>query len=251
MIRQPIKLVLLIENISGFYRNYVLFGNMHQIIIILRTLVEITLALACFYYFEGFNIPTFSYDILDYYASNIYSLIMLVLPLSDSKDFKKLMMYFNLFMSYFPCDQIYSKKTNRKERKIMLFYIFYISTIFCGDMTYFYLFGEDLMKGIKSVYVFVGFEVFLYIGYLRFMNEFGVIYCFLSLIAEQLDCIIRSINEELKETESRCSVGGSLVTLKTKLQLFDKWSAAYATVSKISNLFNLIFGFQVSSILFS
>lgn len=243
MIRQPIKLTLIVENIVGFYRNYSLFGKMDQSVIMLRTVVEIVLILSSFYFYEGFLYFPSNSGSIYFLVTNIYSLIMLIITIHHSKKYKLMLLYFNLFMSYFPSDQIYSINTNRNEKKLMILFIMYNVFTLCLDLTYYCVYGPYFIVE-KSAFIYWMYELILYIGFFRFLCEFFVINCFLSLMSEQIGCIIRSVNVEVKQ-RAMLRTSHRRSSAESTLQLVDKWSAAYVTVTKISKLCNQIFGFQV------
>lgn len=216
---------------------------MHQKLIVFRTIIEITLIIVSLWFHKNFSRAVLGPEIWCYYALNIFSLITLVLTIYQSKNFTKLLMHFNTYASNFPADQTYLKNVDRKKKILMFVFIFYNAIKCTGDMLYYVYIDDLVLDDISVIYCYL-FEANAYMCYLRFLYEFPVIYCFLFLIAEEINCITRSVNEEIEQQAFQSKINSSLCS-KLQLLLFDKWSASYAIVAKISKLCNVIFGLQV------
>lgn len=182
--------------------------------------------------------------IIYYTVSNIISLIILVLSIYHSNNFKKMVVLLNTYKSYFPTDQIYFNNLGQ-SKKILMYYFILHNVIKLSGYMCFYAFDFNLK--LESIYVYVYFlcEANTYICYQRILCEFPVIYSFLFLIAEQINCITRSVNKQIEEPKQSKVDQKLRSKIIIELQLFDKWSATYATVGKISKLYNVIFGLQV------
>lgn len=246
MIKQPIKFILILENVFGLYRNYVLFGKMQKTLIIVRTVVEVALMLTGLLLF-----PIISTSYLQMFyrsVTNICFIVLSVSPIYFSEKFTKLLIHFNSFASFFPTDPMYALKTNRLKKIFMCEIIIYISSEICLGIWYYVLIATKMSSEYIFNWITFLFELNMRISYIRFYSEFTVFYYFLSLLAEQIDCIVRSVNAELlkQQGEQHYHVGGRHCT-DIQLHLFDKWSAAFATISKISKLCNLVFGIEVAS----
>lgn len=247
MIEKLIKLLLIFENIVGIYRNYFLFGKANQKLIILRNIVETVVACAClrvsilFSYDLG-AVTEICYQI----AINLNSLSVLVLSYYHRENFKKCFMHFNNYKAYFPNDQIIFKNLEKKNKVIMFVLIFVFTFQLCTDVCETYLDSEynDVASQMSGIVYYI-FKINSYIAYLRFIYECAVIYCFIFLIGESIGCITRSIENEIQRKKIQILRNGQ-IRHQIQLELFDKWSAAYATIAKISKLCNAIFGLQVS-----
>lgn len=249
MISQPFKYILIVENILGIYRNYLLFSFFFQKLVIFRTIVEIALLFGSFYFRHCFvdAYLEIGSTICYYSVLNVFSFNILILPIYHANNFKKLLLYSDKYMSYFPRDHMYFKNTNRKKKILKYFFILYIILKFSSHFL-FYVYDSHRHLEMEQMlfYVFYFFEANIFICYQRVISQFIIIYCSLFLIAEQIDCIVRSISEQLEETKQRKLEQRRPTIIEP--HFFVKWSAAYGLIEKISKLCNVIFGLQVTSI---
>lgn len=247
MFRQPIKLILIVENVIGLYRNFIYFGKIHQCFIILRTFFEIYMVLASFASRINFNLSLITTKFFHYYASFLYSVIILFLTIYHSKSFKKLLLHINTFNNYFTADQVYINKLNFLKKGIIFTIIYYI-TLKCVLIIWYnvYYSSRDKNVPVYNIMHYL-FMVNSFICAFRIIFEFTVISCLIMLQAEQVDCVTRAINKEITHRVQQQNVDQ---TFGIQIQhQFDKWSAAYVTISKISKLCILIFGLQVGALL--
>lgn len=177
---------------------------------------------------------------LIFYTNTINSTGFIILSLYKSKKYKQMLKYLNMNHFNFKADQRYDKNlaiilTIVKVSLLMLFVL---------EASFFVV--ARLFNSVDVTNTIILFVAYIYYAAMqmcdvRFFFEFFALFSILNVMSEQLASITRSVQEFEVVGKGRIPDD----EYKEKLNVFDKWSAAYTNVAESSKLFNNVYGLQV------
>lgn len=238
-----------VENVFSIYRNYIFYNKFTRTLVLLRIIYEIIFVILNIIHVTR-KINAFR-NIIYTYLNALYSILTLILAIYHTGTYKKLVMYFKSFDMYFP-------KSTQPIQKFVALKVFVATELVLILLDLFSFCHVKFFQLRGSFDIGFIYDLILFICVckcrLRFIFETCVMSYTVDSIGEQLVVIIKAIKDEAVVRRHYGEVNDAFVyapsitvrgVCKNQLQLFDTWSAAYATIRKCSELGNNMFGIQV------
>lgn len=152
---------------------------------------------------------------------------------------------------YFPRTSNIKKMTIRK-RIIIFLLVYYVLLRLVGGFYLFYKFlYEELKNTGVSMIFYVLSEIINYVTNFTFILEHVVVWVLYISIADELNCFVHLVSEEMKNKIMQSEVKPShYISLNRNVKIFHKWISVYEVIEKAANLCNEIFCWQVSFVIF-
>lgn len=236
-----LKFIFFVENLLCVFRNVSFVGRITQVFVFLRVFVEISLATfngilrSCYY--KRFEMKS---EMLFFFSSITSSIIIILLSCYHSKNFKQLLTHLNDNHSYFKSNSEYRRKLKNIQYCAIIissiFFVFGTVTFIYSDFIHHY----DL-PGVNVVLIYLLHFNLASCDY-RYVFEYIMLGVVLEVMAEQLDCINRSVDDV------KANILPELAVSQDTLKAFDEWCLTYTNIKEASKMFNNIFGIQVGTL---
>lgn len=238
-----LQIITLVENVLGIYRNHLLFKNITRILIYLRIIFEILLIILNLVNYTINVKSDISYLFL-FHLNAANSIVLLLLPIYKAVPYKQFLVYFKSIFLYFPTQREQTKITKNIQKVLLLTVLSYLLL-----KLVFHLYYLPLNDAHYPFILMLILTVDIFTYEMRFLFEFYIMCCGSSAMADQLAVIMEAIAMETEKVNSVCEHGSNSNSqdCERRLLQIDKWSTAYATTKKFSELYNSIFGFQVNT----
>nr|WCC57965.1 gustatory receptor 34 [Papilio polytes] len=250
-ILKSFKMLLVIGNLLFLFRNMSLVGLRIRMIMIFAIIVTISVAFYnCFvivYYSLYFHVG----DCINILMVFLNSLILILFSCYYSKRFDRLIICFNKHSSFFTKDELYLRRIKKRNVVMITFFILFvilkIILVFLGTKYYF------LLRKRFSVFMSMCLRLNTVFNDVRYFYEYLLLYTLLGLISDQLDCVIRSIDRDvhISSTPDRIEVNTiRLSMIQTEYEKnIEQWSLIYSGIANTTDMFNNIFGVQITIML--
>nr|WCC57845.1 gustatory receptor 34 [Papilio machaon] len=253
-ISKPFKMLLFIGNILFLFRNISFVGTRIRILMIFGIFVEISVSIYNCYLIASFYLYHHLSDCINIYMVFCNSLIFIFFSCYHSKKFQNIIICFNTHSNFFNKDELYLRKIEKRNPVVMIIFILFVAlkTIFLFVNTkYYYILIKEF-----SVFLTICFRVNKLFNDIRYFYEYLLLFIILALISDQLDCVIRSIDKETKYISShpeRNDVNNIIFTVESDSyeNNVKLWSQIYSSIADTTDMFNDIFGVQMTVMLFS
>ncbi|XP_075973570.1 uncharacterized protein LOC142974884 [Anticarsia gemmatalis] len=247
----PIKYLLYLQNFTCVFRNFRSYKLCGRVLISIWATLD-TISILC-----NMVISAISDDLLELKAQTIYffsvtgfSVALIILALYHSKTFHHLLRNFDTYHSLF-ADSIYSDNLLKAQKTITTFVVLFCSTKIAAYVYAQREMNQNVMMPERKFATFYMFNVIV-CDY-RYLFEFFLLHGILYVIAEQVNVITRSIDNELLRTstkEHNDGVNETVVAVREDRQKkFEMWITAYKNISYNSKLCNYIFSTQLTIML--
>lgn len=226
------------ENVLFIFRNITYFSKFYRVLVCLLIIAEICLTVTNGLVKLGqFSIRNKS-DTVYYFSALINSTVIVILSCYHSKNMKKLVAHLNANDSQLLVDSDINNKTKHEHTQQILNIL---SILFCAIKLFLVLHYRNLRQSSNNYFLTFICEINYVMCNCRSMLEYFVISNILSILSEQLEYIICSINEVTVNNDSE----GVIIETQDQLSKFEQWCNIYLYVSEASKLLNSIFGIQV------
>nr|WCC57746.1 gustatory receptor 34 [Papilio dardanus] len=251
---KPFKILLVIGNVLFLFRNISFVSKRIRAIMIIAIIVEISISIYNCYIIAYFCLYYHLSDCVNIYMVFWNSLVLIFFSCYYSEKFKKLLISFNEFNSFFIKDEFYSKKNNNRNPILIIFFILFVITkivlIFVTRKYY------NPLRRKFSVFFAVCLRINTLLNDIRYFYEYFLLYAILGIISDQLDCIIRSVDKEIKYNSSYLEkIQVNHIKLSIKTISYEKnvkqWSQIYSGIAESTDKFNDVFGIQMTIMLIS
>nr|WCC57904.1 gustatory receptor 34 [Papilio memnon] len=252
-ILKPFQLLLFIGNILFLFRNMSLVASRIRMTMMFAIIVEISVEIYnCFvivYYSLYFHVG----DCINIFMVFWNSLILILFSCYSSKRFEKLIICFNKHSSFFMKDELYLRGIKKRNLIMIIFFILFVilKIIFLYLGSKYYL----LLRRRFSVFISMCLRLNAVFNDIRYFYEYLLLYTLLGLISDQLDCVIRSTVRDVHISSNPDRTEVSNITLSTIQTEYEKnieqWSQIYSGIANTTDMFNDIFGVQITIMLIS
>ncbi|XP_069358838.1 uncharacterized protein [Maniola hyperantus] len=248
------KLIVFTGNLLCVYRSYCSISFVRRCVVWVRILIELTVILAyistLIVYLEE-NISRLIYIFL----TLISSFCIVLLACYHCKDFKNLTKLIEENHAYFIKDKKYCENLNKKYKFVVIAMTAYTFLSLSLCINFHIIMYHSSIKGSK----YMIYSIYTFICNIRYMFEYITLYSILFILSEQLNCITRSICKNrlaiMIETKQISilnykSTGGK--TRRDSIQeiiTFEDWTSFYTNMKDCSNIFNTIFGVEITIVL--
>lgn len=240
---QIIKFFVTLENVVGFYRNYMCFNKLTKSLALVRILFEISILFLSILYQK----PQNKYEHAHYLMTSLFSFVIAIIALYNSKKFKEILALFGTASAFFPNARISdSIKMKFRVKVIIGFLIWYALVHLSGSIIFVHMFEKKDERDLP-MFMYFCFNMENFLSDFRFMLEFGVVWSIYISISDQINCIIKAINDEISYKQVQNLTGAkTCISVYRSVKFLDKLSEAYEVIEKIANLCNNMFYLQVS-----
>nr|WCC58019.1 gustatory receptor 34 [Papilio xuthus] len=244
---KPFKMLLIIGNILFLFRNICFVRTRIRVLMIFVVFLEISISIYNCFIIAYFYLYYHLSDFINIYMVFCNSLIFILFSCYYSKKFQKLIIYFNKYSYFFTKDELYLRNIKKKNRIVTIIFILFVilkSIFVIVSLKFYYLLRREF-----SVFLTMCFRINSFLHDIRYFYEYLLLFSLLSLISDQLDCVIRSIDKEMEYISS------NLETFAMKTESYEKniklWSKIYSGIADTTDIFNDIFGIQMTIMLIS
>ncbi|XP_068632190.1 uncharacterized protein [Battus philenor] len=243
---KPIKHILLIGNFLALFRN-ISFCNskLRVVIMILFAIVEISLTIlncviiAYYHFYNNFA------DILQRYIILFNSVLFITFSCYYSNILKKLMISFEKNSSMFVEDSLYLKKIKMFERVTIFIFMLFVAlkVVYIGLNTMYY---HKVEEGLP-IFIILFIQLNSSLSNIRFFYEYCLMCTLLFVIADQLECIVRSMEKDINLVNGTYEMVETNNTnvIQDKIGRTAQWSKMYCCVAGETDIFNTIFSLQI------
>ncbi|XP_068632191.1 uncharacterized protein [Battus philenor] len=246
-IMKELRTFVLYENILFIFRNISFSSTKVRILMFCALAAETLLSVTNGVVSGYFYIFAHKTDLLYFYIALGNSILFIFFACYHSQLFKKLSICFDRNKNFVMNDSMYLKNFGRGRKFLVLILILYVVleiAFAAQNSRYSRLKGHELVFSIGVI-----FQINASIWHIRFLFEFIFMYSILYFMSEQLQCITRSV--ERKKTLMPLIYDPKKMDVSPKvdnqyLNEISQWSLAYTYLTEASNLFNRIFGMQMT-----
>lgn len=241
-----LKLLSVTESTFGIHRNYCLFSKFKTLLTWFQIFIEIIIIIYSTIFFQIVFQSHTNKQTLLFIAHTISSFSTTILALYNSKKYKKLKSAIKNNHYRFISDTVYTQKLSRTYKTLIFLLIIYYSLRLVLEtyMMTVYWHPNTIDNILFSIYYF-----YLIVCKLRFSGQYVVTYVIMFLLSEHIKCMIRSLSKErnLKSILHEDEDSNDIEIIPQDVTSFDDWTTLYMNIKECSNLFNMVFGVQVST----
>lgn len=232
---KQLNFVFTVENFLIIFRNAIFFSKLKRSLVFSLIIIDIvlTVANASDRLYSNFKLKARTV----YYLSTLFnSVVTVILSCYHSGNMKTLLA--NLNANYTLPYDIICNKTKQQRKHIILNMS---SFTFCAMKIALVIYYCSSKSSRSTFYLTLIYDFNYLICSCRSMYEYFVIMNILCIMLEQLQYIVRSIEEVIENNESEDDPR----EVNDKLSRFEDWNNIYICISDASKLLNSIFGIQV------
>lgn len=241
----PLKYLLLIENVTTVFRNYLCFKRHTRIFALLWVIFEsINISLGAIVNLSLDYKFQITAQRIYFFSSNGFSIYVMIASLYYSKRFYSLLKNFDSFYNIFD-DEFYNQRMKKSQRVLTV-----VVVMFCVLLnimfTYVRATSSDTQLGLATNLVFQYINT---MSDFRYIFQYFILRSILYVVSEQLKAITRSIDSELLEigeNRGKMELTENLPRMVANQEILNKWVKAYENINDSSNLCNSMFSIQVN-----
>lgn len=240
-----LKLLFVTESTFGVHRNYCLLSKFKKLLTWFQIFIEIILIMYSIISYQfNFHKHINKQKVL-FIVYAMSSCLITILALYHSKNFKKLICSIKNNHHRFISDTVYTENLSRIYKQLIFLLIIYYSLRLVLETYTITVYWRS--NTIDNILILI-YSFYFIVCKLRFGDQYVLTYVIMFLLSEHIKCIIRRLSKErnLKSVFNEDEDNNEIEVIPQDVTSFDDWTTLYMDIKECSDLFNMVFGVQVS-----